>query len=309
MGFFSSGTRSARWRVAWTLVAVSACLFVTPAFAKRPDKSFRQGIQAYDRQEWRKAEKLMLQAIQLDSRESTRKISITGMRYESYLPYFYLGSALYRQGRYEEARDVWATSREQGAIFKWRDSGRFTALWNDVVERAGPPSSRRIPLFADEPQDAGPPPPAEIELTPEERCAEAMAEIESLLVTLGPPSTPTAAGIAEAREAVVDAQIVLERNQRSEAELSDWIQKLEGKAEQLRALSKLKPRSSKEIIEDLQVLVEKAQASSGGLPEAVQNALVDAEIELSRNQPDSAELKRLETELLRFLFPSLRLSE
>ncbi len=309
MGFFSIGVSPARCRVVLMVAAVSACLFVTPIFAKRPDKSFRQGIQAYDRQEWRKAGELMLQAIQLDSRESTRKISITGMRYESYLPYFYLGSALYRQGRYEEARDVWATSREQGAIFKWRDSGRFTALWNDVVERVGPPASRRIPLFADEAQDAGPPPMTEIELSPEERCLEAMAEIESLLVTLGSPSTPTASGIAEAREAVVDAMIVLERNQRSEAELSGWIQKLEGKAEQLRALSKLGPRSSKAILEDLQALVEKAQAASEDLPEAVQTALVDTEIELSRNQPDSEQLKRLEIELLRFLIPSLQLSE
>lgn len=89
-------------------------LVASPAFADYKD-SFRRGIEAVDKQNWGEAARYMRAAIAEKSQEG-ESVKIYGMRYEDYLPHYYLGLALFRIKDCDSALREWRVSEEQGAI-------------------------------------------------------------------------------------------------------------------------------------------------------------------------------------------------
>ncbi|MEO1082830.1 MAG: hypothetical protein AAFY88_01170 [Acidobacteriota bacterium] len=289
-----------RWRPEslWAAVLAGALLSLAvlsgaPASAKRPDKAFRKGVQAADRGEWAKVERWMREAIQLDSAESRRKISITGMRYEQYLPYYYLGLALQAQGRSEAARTAWATSRAQDAWRHWRDAAAFEHQWRGLVARIGPPPPRPIPRL--------PPPPKLTRVS----LREAVGRLEAARDGLGPPSTPRLQLLLDIAEALGDAARLGGSNQRpSQDEMATTatrLQQLSVVAEKVRRSTRR--RSEQQLIDDVLSLAASAEGKAG--VDDLKSLRVELGLELGRNQPDIGKLKLFETELLQKLFPEL----
>ncbi|MCG8462624.1 MAG: hypothetical protein MI919_40585 [Holophagales bacterium] len=280
--------RRARGLAACAFVA-GAALAAVPLAAERPDTSFRRGVQAVDRDRWALAEKEMRRAIQLDGRESRRKISITGMRYEWYLPYYFLGLALLRQGDRNGAREAWQESRSQGVILGWRDAATFSEQWNGLFADSGPPPPRR------------PPPPV---LSPRERLATAVSSLEGLVRIVGPPTTPLVEALLRAAEVLGEARRAETANRVDPSVLAGLVPRVEAVEAQLRAASKTRGRRSEEVARDLRALVDRMRAEAPA-DAGIEETLLDAEIELGRNAPDVAALKRHEAALLRAFHPIL----
>lgn len=135
--------RSPRLRLlpVWVLVSGLVAL-APPTRAASPDSLFRDGVKAADRDDWLTVERAMRRALEIDPEESERKVSITGMRYEQYLPHYFLGLALYRMGRHEAADRAWRESSDQGVIRDWRDVERFERQWRELRATLGRSASR-----------------------------------------------------------------------------------------------------------------------------------------------------------------------
>lgn len=95
-------------------LAALAILLATAAAADFR-QSFKKGIEAYDRQDWAAVESLMRQAVAEQPNEGDQ-VRIVGMRYETYLPHFYLGLALYHGGDCAGALKEWELSLAQGVV-------------------------------------------------------------------------------------------------------------------------------------------------------------------------------------------------
>ena len=85
------------------------------------DEAFKNGIEARQKRDWAGVETQMLQAIKENGKESTRVLSVGGFLgirdvRAPYLPYFYLGEALFSQNRCVPAMDAWAVSQQQGIV-------------------------------------------------------------------------------------------------------------------------------------------------------------------------------------------------
>jgi tetratricopeptide (TPR) repeat protein len=77
--------------------------------------SYRKGIEALDRKRWDDVARYMREAIGENPTEGER-IKLYGLRFETYLPHFYLGAAYLNLGNCEAATKSFETSRSQGAI-------------------------------------------------------------------------------------------------------------------------------------------------------------------------------------------------
>jgi len=87
-----------------------------PALALADYKeSYRKGIEAVDRKQWAAVAPLMREAIAENPKEG-EKVKLYGLRFETYLPHYYLGLALASTGDCDGALKAFAASEEQGAI-------------------------------------------------------------------------------------------------------------------------------------------------------------------------------------------------
>ncbi|MFI5184357.1 MAG: hypothetical protein ACHQNV_08165 [Vicinamibacteria bacterium] len=77
--------------------------------------SYRKGIDALDRKRWHEVVRYMREAAAENPTEGER-IKLYGLRFETYLPHFYLGAAYVNLGNCEQAVKSFETSRSQGAI-------------------------------------------------------------------------------------------------------------------------------------------------------------------------------------------------
>jgi hypothetical protein len=84
------------------------------ASGKKPAE-FSKGIQAQDKGDWVASEKLMREALGKEP-EDAQAVRIYGTRYENYLPHYYLGLALYKQGKCAAALQEWETCLRIGAV-------------------------------------------------------------------------------------------------------------------------------------------------------------------------------------------------
>jgi hypothetical protein len=88
-------------------------VFALSAQAQAPSM-FKDGVIAFEKGEWAKAETLMRETIALNPRESEGTVSIAGSWYETYVPQYFLARALAKQGKCAEALPYFAESERQG---------------------------------------------------------------------------------------------------------------------------------------------------------------------------------------------------
>ena len=88
-------------------------LFAISAHAQAPT-TFKEGVLAFEKGEWAKAEKLMRETIAINPRESAGTVSIAGAWYETYVPQYFLARALAKQGKCAEALKFFAETERQG---------------------------------------------------------------------------------------------------------------------------------------------------------------------------------------------------
>lgn len=77
--------------------------------------TYLEGLRAVDAKRWRDAVVLFAQAIE-DEPTSGGLVRPYGTWFEPYVPYFYLGLALFEVGRYGRALEAWSDSEAQGVI-------------------------------------------------------------------------------------------------------------------------------------------------------------------------------------------------
>jgi hypothetical protein len=119
--------------IGWLLAASGA----VPAAADYRD-SYARGVQAIERSRWSEAERWMRQAIAERPQAGGDLVQIYGKRYEDYLPYYYLGLALYRGGDFEGAAEAWDESERQGAIRRARQQYRDLQKYRTEIAESRP---------------------------------------------------------------------------------------------------------------------------------------------------------------------------
>ena len=88
-------------------------LLAALAHAQAP-ATFKEGVLAFEKQEWAKAERLMRETIAGNPNESEGTVSIAGAWYETYVPHYFLARALAKQGKCAEALKAFAETERQG---------------------------------------------------------------------------------------------------------------------------------------------------------------------------------------------------
>ncbi len=99
------------------IIALAAALAgsgLNAAPTKKP-KEFSAGIKAFDREDWAKGAELMSKAAS-QQREDGEVTRIYGTRFEPYLPLYFRGLALYKQGKCAEALAQWEQCLQAGAV-------------------------------------------------------------------------------------------------------------------------------------------------------------------------------------------------
>jgi hypothetical protein len=106
-----------------------AMLFVLCAFAAglraQAPPSFRDGVMAFEKGEWSKAETAMRAAVAGNPNESIGTVQIAGQWYETYVPHYFLARSLAKLGRCEEAMREFAESERQGVTAGIPDFARY----------------------------------------------------------------------------------------------------------------------------------------------------------------------------------------
>jgi hypothetical protein len=96
-----------------TTIAALALVVVMTLEAQAPT-SFREGVLAFEKKEWKNAEKFMRETIAANPKESEGTVSIAGSWFETYVPHYFLARALARQGKCAEALKEFEESERQG---------------------------------------------------------------------------------------------------------------------------------------------------------------------------------------------------
>lgn len=171
--------------------------------------NFAEGIKAIDRKEWSAAIRSFRAAADEKASEGGERISIYGMRYSTYLPYYYLGLSYFRTGNCEEALQAWAESEKQGAIL--RETGEYKNLrgFREECHSRGAGEARPLPGPSPTPraEKPGPHPVPAVETpsSPTVRRAET------------PGQSGTAAALVA--QALRDAETELSRSENAAAEV------------------------------------------------------------------------------------------
>jgi tetratricopeptide (TPR) repeat protein len=90
-----------------------ALLLAVGAQAQAPAQ-FKEGVLAFEKGEWARAEKLMRETIAVNPRESEGTVSIAGAWYETYVPHYFLARSLAKQGKCDEALRAFEETERQG---------------------------------------------------------------------------------------------------------------------------------------------------------------------------------------------------
>lgn len=191
---------------------LAACLLAAgPLHADYKD-SFRKGIEAYDRKRWDDVVRHMREAA-ADNPTEGERLKLYGLRFEVYLPHFYLGAAYLNQGHCDQAVKAFETSRSQGAI---RSHPRYAELLDGLKSCEGQVAKAPPATPTPSARPAGPDPAAVAQATQSAEAALARADESARALQalssdplLGPVWTrEPALGAAEreAREALAAAR-------------------------------------------------------------------------------------------------------
>jgi hypothetical protein len=144
--------------------AVLGLLLVSPPARADYRETYRKAVEAVDRKRWPEVARLMREAIAENPREGER-VKLYGLRFEAYVPHFYLGLALLNTGDCEGAVKAFDASEAAGAI---RGTPRYAELLDGRkacdarMARAGsPPPASPKPAAAPPVTQAPAPPSAE----------------------------------------------------------------------------------------------------------------------------------------------------
>jgi hypothetical protein len=96
-----------------TITVAVLLMFAAAAFAQAPT-TFREGVLAFEKQEWARAEKLMRETIAVNPNETVGTVSIAGQWFETYVPHYFLARALAKQRKCSEALAAFAETERQG---------------------------------------------------------------------------------------------------------------------------------------------------------------------------------------------------
>ena len=114
------------------IAAVGSLLLASLAFPRVGCADYRvlyiEGLRSFQFEKWQEALMLFDAASQENTSEG-EWIRPYGMRYEAYLPHYYIGACLYRLGKYEKALASWQESERQGAILE-----RKNRYWHKQLE-------------------------------------------------------------------------------------------------------------------------------------------------------------------------------
>ncbi|HEY7412784.1 MAG TPA: hypothetical protein VII13_18735 [Vicinamibacteria bacterium] len=104
----------------------TAAALLAGALAARADyrDSYRKGLEAVDKGNWPEVVRRMQEAAAEQPREGER-VKLYGMRFEDYLPHYYLGLGRFQTGDCQGALQAWAASEGQGAVSR---SGQYKTL-------------------------------------------------------------------------------------------------------------------------------------------------------------------------------------
>ena len=101
--------------------------FVALSLEAQAPPSFREGVIAFEKGEWAKAEAAMRAAVAGNPTETEGTVSIAGSWFETYVPHYFLARALAKQGKCEEALKEFAESERQGVTPGISDFARHLA--------------------------------------------------------------------------------------------------------------------------------------------------------------------------------------
>src|SRR5262245_22550637 len=118
-------------------------------------ESYRKGLEAMEKGNWPEMLKRMREAAAEQPFEGER-VKIYGVRFEDYLPYYYIGVALFQARDCEGALQAWQKSEEQGAVKK---KDQYKSLVKDKQAcEARVAQNRPAPGSTPTPKPAGPDP-------------------------------------------------------------------------------------------------------------------------------------------------------
>jgi len=126
-------------------------------------ETYRKAVEAVDRKRWPEVARLMREAIAENPREGER-VKLYGLRFEAYVPHFYLGLALLNTGDCAGAVAAFDASEAAGAI---RSTPRYAELLDGrktcaarVARAPSPPPAAPSPSHAPPATQAAAPPSA-----------------------------------------------------------------------------------------------------------------------------------------------------
>ncbi len=201
--------------------ALAALLLVAGQVHADYKDSYRKGVEALDRKRWDDVVRFMREAV-ADNPTEGERLKLYGLRFEVYLPHFYLGAAYLNQGHCDLAVKAFETSRSQGAI---RSHPRYAELLDGLKSCEGQVVKAPPATPTPSARPAGPDPAAVAQALQAAEAALARADDSARALSglsadplLGPvwarePALGPAEG--EAREALAGARARLEAGRRA----------------------------------------------------------------------------------------------
>ncbi|HEV7767166.1 MAG TPA: hypothetical protein VGQ76_19350 [Thermoanaerobaculia bacterium] len=109
-------------------------------------KTFAEGVLAFEKKDWKNAERLMRETIAVNPTEVEGTVSIAGSWYETYVPHYFLARALARQGKCVEALKAFAESERQGVTPTIPDFAKHLETRGGCKPKANAAKPREIVL-------------------------------------------------------------------------------------------------------------------------------------------------------------------
>ncbi len=108
-------------------------VFLSPLVAAgRYPEEFTKAIQAQDQKDWARSAEFLREALKRQPEDGVR-VKIYGTRFQSYLPHYYRGLALFKQNLCSEALQEWDQSLKLGFVQK---APEYEALLKNSVNCA-----------------------------------------------------------------------------------------------------------------------------------------------------------------------------
>lgn len=125
------------------VLIVTLCLCALSIEAQAPP-SFREGVIAFEKGEWAKAETAMRAAVAANPKETEGTVSVAGSWFETYVPHYFLARALAKQGKCDEALKEFAESERQGVTPTISDFARHLATRGGCRPQAKAAKPQRV---------------------------------------------------------------------------------------------------------------------------------------------------------------------